>query len=71
VSGLICDYGAKFQIQKDEAFEPKPKLCFLAISTTWNRVSFSTYILFLTELQKKQTLKKRFALFKKRYHNNF
>jgi hypothetical protein len=31
----------------------------------------STYILFITEMQKKQTLEKGFALFKKRYHRYF
>jgi hypothetical protein len=44
---------------------------FLA-STTGSSISISsTYILFLTEMQKRQTPGKGFALIKKRYHNNF
>jgi len=37
---------------------------YLAISTTWKRVSFSTYIVFVTKLQKRQIPEKGSALFK-------
>ena len=38
-----------------EVFSLDRGLLMGAIKTTWNRVSFSTYILFLTKLQKRQT----------------
>ena len=46
------------------------KLCpaffleYLAKSTTWNGFIYIAYILFLTEMQKRQTLEKEFTLFK-------
>ena len=40
------------------------KLCFLAKTTGLSTSIPSTYILFLTKMQKRQTLEKKFALFK-------
>jgi hypothetical protein len=42
---------------------------YLAKSTTWNQFLLIAYIVFLTKLQKRQIPEKRFALIKKRYHN--
>jgi hypothetical protein len=42
----------------------------LAINTGSNISTSSTYILFLTKMQKRQTPEKGFALFEKRYHKN-
>jgi hypothetical protein len=39
-------------------------LCLLAINTGSNISILITYIVFLTEMQKRQTLEKGFALFK-------
>ena len=61
--------GLKHQFPKIEDFEPKSKLCFLA-STTGSSTSIpSTYIVFLTKMQKRQTLRNGFAFIRKRYHN--
>jgi hypothetical protein len=43
-------------------------LCYLAKTKGLSTSISSTYILFLTKLQKRQTLLKGFALIKKRYH---
>ena len=48
-----------------------PFLAYLTNITGSNISIYSTYILFLTKLQKRQTMKKGFALIKKWYHTNF
>jgi len=42
---------------------------YLAINTTWNGLIWIAYIVFVTKMQKRQTLEKGFALIEKRYHN--
>ena len=46
-------------------------LCFLAKTKGQSISISSTYIVFLTKLQKRQTQRNKFALIKKRYHNVF
>ena len=36
---------------------------YLAINTTWNDLIWITYIVFVTEMQKRQTQRNKFALF--------
>jgi len=57
-----------FQFLKSEDFEPKSKLCFLTIITGSSISTSSTYIVFVTKMQKRQTQRNKFALIKKRYH---
>jgi len=49
------------QLPKSEDLEPKLNLCFLAINTGQSTSISITYILFLTKLQKRQTLRNGFA----------
>ena len=42
---------------------------YLAINTTWSQFLLITYIVFLTKMQKRQTLWNGFTLIGKRYHN--
>jgi hypothetical protein len=64
VGGLIYNYILKHQFPKIEDFEPKSNLCYLAIITGSSISISSTYIVFVTKLQKRQTLEKGSALFK-------
>jgi len=46
------------------SFHQKSNLCFLAKTKGQSISISSTYIVFLTKMQKRQTLEKEFALFK-------
>jgi len=62
ISGIFCDI-LRYMLKTSPL-----KTCVYLIITTWNRVSFSTYIVFLTKLQKRANPEKRICPIEKRYH---
>jgi hypothetical protein len=64
VWGIIYDYVTNFKFPKSEDSEPKSNLCYLAKNAGSSISIFITYIVFLTKMQKRQTLLKAFALMK-------
>jgi hypothetical protein len=57
----------------DELMETRGVVdCRFLASTTGSNISILiTYIVFVTKMQKRQTLQNGFAFIGKRYHNNF